>query len=168
MKPSYHAKQKTMDYKKIVEDTIKESSKEQQEAEIRRIKEIVQRLLEKIDTLKKKRIELDKEIKVQEDDLDNLKTGRLDKIEERREKDPEYRKYTTVTVRRVEKDYLPFQPWRSPWIVSFGDYIPAFDSTFATTAGTVWTGNNCSTFTGIDFQNFTGGTYTINGRIINL
>jgi len=63
----------------MVADAIKELSKEKQEAEIKKIKDIVQRYLEKIDTKKKEVKESQEELRALEKDLDDLKDGRLDK-----------------------------------------------------------------------------------------
>jgi len=120
-----------MEYDKVVSDAIKESEKTKQEEEIKKIKGIVQKILEKIDSLKEKKVGLDKEIRVLEDDLSDLKKGRMDKIEERQEKDPDHKNYTIIVVKRIEKEYIPMYPWRSPWIITIKDYMPFYTFTDA-------------------------------------
>ena len=151
-----------MEYDKIVSETIENSEKQKQEAEIRKIKAIVTKILEKIDKIKEKKVDLDKELKVLTGDLDDLKAGRLDKIKERQEKDPDHNGYTVIIVREIEKEYQPLYPWRSPWLVEWKDNIPQIP--------TVWNGTTTcgNTLTGTMFQNFCGGTYDIGGHIINL
>lgn len=147
-----------MTQKDIVSNAIQQLEKEKQEAEISKIKGIVKAYLEKILNKKEQIKIIQKELKELEMDLDDLKSGRLDKIEERQEKDPNHNINTLIIVKRIEKEYLPFQPWRSPWIVEWGNYLPS---------GNTWV--DCSsTTTGTAFQNFTGGTYTINGQIFTL
>jgi len=151
-----------MNYQKIVSESIEKSEQEKQEAEIKKIKDIVSRILTKIDDLKTKKIDLEKEIRVLQDDLDDLKAGRLDKIKERQDKDPEHNGYTLIIIKEIEKEYQPLYPWRSPWWIEVkpevtwkGDYYTTTNNGFLTTSGTT-------------FQNFCCGSYEINGRIINL
>jgi hypothetical protein len=150
-----------MTQKDIVSNAIQQLEKEKQEAEISKIKGIVKAYLEKILNKKEEIKVIQKELKDLETDLDDLKSGRLDKIEERQSKDPNHKNNTLIFVKRVEADYLPFQPWRSPWIVEWckvGDYSSPMS----------WIDSGMTTTTGTMFQNFTGGTYTINGQIFTL
>ncbi len=125
-----------MDIKKVVADTIKESEQKKQEQQKQKVKAVVQKILTQIENVKDNKndyklkiSELDKKLKVYENDLEDLKNGRLDKIEERQEKDEEHNKYTIVIVKRIIKEYIPMQPWRSPWLVEIRQpewtYIPA-------------------------------------------
>ena len=151
-----------MNYQKIVSESIEKSEQEKQEAEIKKIKDIVSRILTKIDDLKTKKIDLEKEIRVLQDDLDDLKAGRLDKIKERQDKDPEHNGYTLIIIKEIEKEYQPLYPWRSPWQIEIKpeatwkeDYYTTTNNGFLITSGTT-----C--------QNFCCGSYDINGKIINL
>jgi DNA gyrase/topoisomerase IV subunit A len=149
-----------MTQKDIVSNAIQQLEKEKQEAEISKIKGIVGAYLEKILNKKEEIKVLQKELKDLETDLDDLKSGRLDKIEERQNKDPNHTKNTLIYVKKIEANYLPFQPWRSPWIVEWTNAIPSENS---------WINQSSSTTTtGTMFQNFTGGIYTINGQIFTL
>lgn len=153
--------------KKMVADAIKEISKEKQEEEIRKIKNIVKVILEKIDDKKKKEDEIRKERISLEKDLDDLKSGRLDRIEERQGKDPIHDKVTVIEIHKIIEEYIPYQPWRSPWAVEWKTqntwgYVPATNQ-----VKTVDCISN-STITGTAFQNFASGCYTINGINVNL
>jgi len=168
-----------MDYKKVVSDALQESEKKEQEKQIERIKRIVQSILEKIDKRMKEKEKLDKEIRVLKNDLDDLKAGRLDKIEERQQKDDEARNYSIIYVERIEKEYVPAHPWRSPWIVYSKSDINISD-TMSYTIGSInnpnvglakfsTSGASSTAFTtGTFCKTFTAGTYNVNGKIINL
>jgi hypothetical protein len=168
-----------MEYDKIVSETIENSEKQKQEAEISKIKAIVTKILEKIDKLKERKVDLEKELKVLTGDLDDLKAGRLDKIKERQEKDPDHNGYTIIIVREIEKEYQPLYPWRSPWVVewrepyhqpiSISGLTNGITTVDCTAINNLYQGvQGQFTSTGTMFQNFCGGTYDINGHIINL
>lgn len=174
------------------------AEKEEQEKEINKIKGIVKAYLEKIAKKKKERDEVQEELKLLEKDLDDLKTGRLDKIEERQEKDEKAKNISIIIIKRIEKEYVPYYPWRSPWIVELkpnwewngtqtwisGNSISSgtitvtdpnkylCDSTYtncginALTSQIAAVDNN--PITGTMFANFSGGSYNVDGKIINL
>jgi hypothetical protein len=154
-----------MTNEKIVSTAIEQLEKENQEAEISKIKGIVKAYLERILNKKEEIKERQSELKELEADLNDLKAGRLDKIEERQTNDPNHSKMTLIYIKKIERDYLPYYPWRSPWIVEWN--VPT---------GGVWNfaGNTISSSdltlysTGTAFQNFTGGSYTINGQTFNI
>lgn len=156
-----------MDYKKLAASAIIEAEKEKQEQEIKKIKEIVKSYLEKIFKAEEKRKEIDTEIKTLKADLENLKAGRLDRIMEKQEKDKEHDKYTLIIIKKIEKEYIPYQPWRSPWIVEWKSQSSQHLYTTISTNLTNVSTDSC-VYTGTSFQNFCGGTYNIGGKIINL
>ena len=166
--------------KQIVANALEQLEKEKQESKISQIKAIVKEYLEKIDKKEQEKKELDIGIKELKADLEDLKLGRLDKIEERQEKDENHNKHTIIIIKRVKKEYIPYQPWRSPWLIEWKN-VPYSGSTITYCggggAGAVADTNylnatNCSNslgmITGTLFQNFTGGSYDVNGRNINL
>lgn len=166
--------------KQIVANALEQLEKEKQEREISKIKSIVREYLERIDDKEQKRKELDVAIKELKSDLEDLKLGRLDKIEERQEKDENHNKHTIIIIKRVEKEYIPYQPWRSPWMIEWKN-VPYSGSTITYCGGTGITNtssdyylnatncsNNLGMITGTLFQNFAGGSYDVNGRNINL
>ena len=188
-----------MTQKEIVADAIKEISKEKQEAEVKKIKDIVRTYLEKIQSKKEKEDEIRKERLALEKDLDDLKAGRLDKIEERQGNDPIHDKVKIIEIHRIEKEYIPYYPWRSPYIIQW--YEPNYyytgtqlyncqatttqgntnlnytltssDSELASASNAINQLAQCASdmqaqITGINCQNFVGGSYNINGQIINL
>ena len=162
-----------MTNKEIVADAIKEISKEKQEAEIKKIKDIVRTYLEKIQQKKEKEDEVRKERLALEKDLDDLKAGRLDKIEERQGKDPIHDKVTIIEIHRIEKEYIPYQPWRSPWYVEIkpiGQWGVPYYATCTGNAGSITLQAQCSSVqtTGAQWQNFVGGNYQVGSNNINL
>jgi len=153
-----------MTNEKIVSTAIEQLEKENQEAEISKIKGIVKAYLEKILNKKEEIKARQSELKELEADLNDLKAGRLDKIEDRQTNDPNHSKITLIYIKKIERDYLPYYPWRSPWIVEWN--VP-FGDAWTNTIGS--TSSDTTLYsTGTAFQNFTGGSYTINGQTYNL
>lgn len=157
----------------IVKKGFAAAEKEQQEQEISKIKQIVQRYLEQIQEKSDKKNELDSEIRLLKKDLEDLKAGRLDRIKERNEKDPVAAKTTLIIIREVQKEYIPMRPWLSPWYVELRplptwNYIPSGTITYANSISTGSSSavNLCST--GTTFANFTSGTYTVGNNTVNL
>jgi hypothetical protein len=151
-----------MTQKDIVATALEQVEKEKQEAEISKIKGIVKAYLEKILNKKEQIKELNKELKEMEADLDDLKMGRLDKIEERQRIDPNHKANTLIFVRKVEAEYNPYQPWRSPWIIEW------LNTAYNSNGINYGVAEDLMTSTGTMFQNFTGGVYTINGQTYTL
>jgi len=105
--------------KKVVQQTEKELKEEDKEKQIKKVKEIVKRTLEAIEKTKSEKSVVDKRLKYLKMDLDDLKEGRLDRIEERQVKDPEAKK-TSVIVIIKEKEVIrerevPYPVYPSPW-----------------------------------------------------
>lgn len=165
-----------MTEKDVVASAIKEVEKEKQEAEISKIKGVVKAYLEKISSKKEKLREVQNELKELEADLNDLKMGRLDKIEERQEKDPDHNKITLIIIKKVEKEFIPYQPWRSPYLIErrYGQSTVDLDMIPCTTTSSLLMNQNSMNTsvramrtTGVMFQNFSGGTYDINGQIVS-
>lgn len=172
-------------------DTIKKgvelAEKELQEQQISEVKNIVKDYLEEIEEVKKEKEKLDKKLSTLKKDLDDIKSGRLDKIEERHKLDPEAKKISIIYVQPIQ--IFPTTPWRSIYEIHYANhhYQPTLTTTTANgnyyvTAGTSGSGivtlastsslntsaHNAFNLSGTTFQNFAGGTYNVGGRIINL
>ena len=173
-----------MTQKDVVSNAIKELEKEKQEAEISKIKGVVKSYLERIFQTKETIKEAQKTLQQLEVDLNDLKSGRLDKIEGRQGKDPGHDKTTLIIIKEIEKEYIPFQPWRSPYIIEIKPtlpYYPVYPLTSTTPAiqyydsmamlqqgmTTASSDNLIFQTTGVNCQNFCGGVYDIGGHIIN-
>ncbi len=107
--------------KNIIKKGVESAQKELQEKEIEKIKFIVKSYLEKINEKTKERALIDEEIKGLKKDLDDLKSGRLDKIEERQALDPGAKKRAIVIVHKNTEHYYPAKPWYSEYRV---EYVP--------------------------------------------
>ena len=184
---------KTMTQKNI-QKAFALAEKEEQEKEIQKIKTIVKTYLEKIREKKKKRDGISEEIRILEKDLDDMKSGRLDLIEDRQKKDEKAREISIVIVNKIEKEYVPYYPWRSPWIVEIKPPYQFVCDTRTTTTTTTYPlvsqvnslgstivsdssgkitdcflqNGTTSQFTGTQFANFTKGSYDVDGNTINL
>ena len=174
---------------KIIKEAVSQAEKEAQQERVDRIKHIVKSYLEKIQNKSKERDkkkeelkELDEDIKLLKGDLEDLKSGRLDKIEERQEKDPRAKDLSIILIKKVEKEYIPVQPWFSPFII-IERQVPTISQ-----IPSVWCGGDqnvvltCSAIgaaqnmcggtewrtTGKQFSAFAGGVYEVDNKIINL
>lgn len=149
----------------LIKKAIGEAEKDHQEKLIKNIKNIVIVLLNKIDEKKKQKDKIDDEISLLKRDLDDLKAGRLDKIFDRQENDRRHDEISPLRVDKFGSNYIPLKPWHSSWHVSVDpDLITT--NLFGTVYGSGWTTGLITE--GINFSNFVGGTYTLNGQIINL
>jgi len=185
---------------------INEVKKAFEEAEIslrdkkrKKVKDLVIRTLTKIDhiddniaDLKKKVAELQKDRKVLKLDIDDLKEGRLDRIEERQKKDKKAKSVSVFTVEKDEKNSCD-NWWKQPYMI-FDQALPYYNNTSITVPYLDNTVTYCSSgassvtatnsldvqFVGsaatVDFTVLdnsaakfdTTGSYDINGNIINL
>jgi len=135
--------------KHIVLKAITELEKEKQEQKISEVKRIVSSYLEKIAEQEDIAKNEQKKLKLLKKDLDDLKAGRLDKIEDRQKNDPMAKGVSVIIIQRVEKGYLPFQPWRSDYTLNDINSTVRID------------------VTGVFCQNFVSGTYRVGNKIIN-
>lgn len=88
--------------KRLAELAEKELEEEKRTKQIALIKAAIKQTLEKLETKKKQRKELDDEIKILKQDIDNIRAGRLDLMEERQRKN-EKAKETSVIIIEKEK-----------------------------------------------------------------
>lgn len=178
---------KTMD-KEIIKKGFAEAEKQQQEQEVQKVKEIVQKHLEKIAYHQEHAKDHAEKAKLLRKDLDDLKAGRLDRIEERQEKDAKAKEVRIIEVHRIVEKYIPLQPWYSPFNVvlvrpsGFGSITTAIGTGYtvatsaiatnavylggATTTGTI--ASNLNTLTGATCSAFASGTYIVAGNPLNL
>lgn len=111
-----------------------DAEKELQQEEIDKIKGIVRSYLEEIQekqdkkNRKQKEVdEIDEEIRLLKKDLDDLKAGRLDKMEERQRIDKRAREISIIIIKKVEKEYIPYRPWYSPYEITWNNHYPQSD-----------------------------------------
>ncbi len=117
----------------------KEIKKEKEEVIKQQVKSIVKKTLEEIELIERRQEDLAERKKILKQDIDNLKSGRLDLIEERQEKNP---KAKEVSVFRVITKKIVYPPINSlydmyMWPISVGGRIILNGSSTATyTSGT--------------------------------
>jgi len=107
------------DSKRLVELAEKELKENKERKQIELIKSAIKQTLEKIEERTNKKIELEKEIKILKQDIDNIKAGRLDLIEERQKKD-ERAKNTSVII--IEREKIVEKPYPVPWYKPYRIY----------------------------------------------
>jgi hypothetical protein len=169
------------DIKTVVESTEKEFEKKKLEQQKEAIKEIVQQTLEKIERLDNQIKELEDEKRILKLDIEDMKNGKLDLIEERQRKSEKARNTSLVIIKEIHKEYVP-TPWYQPYYVvpnpiSWPQPVVWCGGTTITnnTAGVVTTTNTSScdlsngmTFTCSAVKDNTIGAYEISGHIVNL
>jgi len=86
--------------KSLVKQAENELEKEKKEERIRIIKSAIKSTLEKIEEKKKERDKLNREINILKQDIQNIRDGRLDLIEERQKKDEEAKNISVIIVEK--------------------------------------------------------------------
>ena len=179
--------------KKVVAQTEKEHREKDKQKQIDNIKEIVTRSLKKIESLEKdkqglrdKIKEVDGKIKYVKMDLEDMKNGKLSKIVERQEKDPEAKKNSVVIIIK-EKEIIrerevyptvPLSPWYQPFRFIWSDdgtwnksqfYCTGNDDiTVSNATGDCTFLNDASTINCSVAKDASIGAYDIDGKIIHL
>lgn len=176
--------------KKVVQQTEKELGEKEKEKQIKKVKEIVRRTLESIEKVKEEKTEVDKKLRYLKMDLDDLKEGHLERIEERQSKDPEAKKYSVIIIVK-EKEIIrerevpcpyPVYPYYSPWYWPYtitwntswnGFEVPAVYEmgnsdalTLANSSCDMTVANGISINCSIA-KDFSAGTYEIGDKIIH-
>ena len=155
-----------MTNKEIVKAAFASAEKEAREKQVNEVKKIVTRTLEKLDAVKKEIKAKQEEERILKMDIDDLKEGRLDRIAERQEKDPEAKKVSVVLIiKEKEVVHVP-SPWYSPYTVVWQYYTPTFSPStvmYSGTGGSVgiatggsYTTSSCSGFNGVSMSNSIG------------
>ena len=118
-----------MSEKEIVKQAYEMAEKESREKQVAEVKKIVTKTLEKLDAVRKDIKALREQEQALKLDIDDLKEGRLDRIAERQEKDPEAKKVSVVLIikeKEVIREHYPvYNPYYWPYTVVWQTpYIP--------------------------------------------
>ena len=150
--------------RKVAEQTEKTFQEKKDEAKKEMVREIVQKTLERIDELDKEIKELEEKRKILKMDLEDLKNGKLNLIEERQKVDEKARETSIIVIKEVVKKYVP-SPWYQPYFIEWNTPSEWNKVWYSTNSTKLSTGDvfNCS-FT----KDNAIGTYDINGKIINV
>jgi len=108
------------DSKRLVELAEKELKEKKERKQIKLIKSAIKQTLEKIEDKTNEKKELEKEIKILKQDIDNIRAGRLDLIEERQKKDERAKNTSVIIIERGKtiKNPYPYSvptPWYEPY-----------------------------------------------------
>lgn len=133
-----------MTEKEVVKKAFAAAQEDAKNKQVDEVKKIVTRTLEKLDAVKKELKAKHDEERILKLDIEDLKEGRLDRIAERQEKDPEAKKVSVVVIIKEkeiirEKEYIPYQnPWFIPYAVTWNNpYTPTYTTnTILCTSGT--------------------------------
>jgi hypothetical protein len=114
--------------KDIVKEGFQAAEKDLKEKQVAEVKRIVTKTLEKLEQVQKDARKLKEEERVLKMDIDDLKEGRLDRISERQEKDPEAKKISVVLIIKEKEVIREVSPWYFPyqvvWQVPYVPHIP--------------------------------------------
>ena len=169
--------------RKVVEATEKDFQEKKQEAVKEKIKEIVTEYLKRIDNLDTKIDELQEEKKQLKLTLEDLKTGKLDVLKERLEKDPRAKKINVIEIIELHQhNHTHLNPLYQPWEIHYHPvpmpaypqptlYCEGYNLDTNTSIGILNGGGNTVGLSfnasSADCKNYTVGTYLINSSTVN-
>lgn len=120
-----------MEDKEVVKEAFAAAEKDAREKQVEEVKRIVTKTLEKLDAVKKELKANHEQERILKMDIEDLKEGRLDRIAERQEKDPEAKKVSVVVIikeKEIIREYIP-SPWYFPYQVIWQTpYVPTYTS----------------------------------------
>lgn len=177
----------------IVKKGYEQAEQELKEKQISEVKEIVKRTLERLAEVDKDIDKLQERKKYLKLDLEDLKEGRLDRIEERQEKDPKAKNYSLVIIIKEKVIERITSPWYVPYHVTWVDTnLPGITwqqptvycgttvdngsaVTYSTSCGSASFGCDCDNFVGFSqpingsvARDFAPGTYQVGDKIVHL
>jgi len=114
------------DPKELVKLAEKELEEEKKEKQVKLIKAAIKQTLEKIEAKKRERKESDDEIKILKQDIDNIRAGRLDLIEERQRKNEKAKETSVIIVEKeiVREIHHHYDRWYEPYKIIPVPYEP--------------------------------------------
>jgi len=165
----------------IVKEGFELAEQEAREKQVREVKEIVTKTLEKLEGVQKEIGTLKEEERILKMDIADLKVGKIDRIVERQEKDPKAKDVSVVVIIKEKEVVREVNPWYWPYQVIWHEpYLPAWHqpaipycgtvgetsgmgSTLTTNAVGPMTTINCSVA-----KDAAIGAYEINGHMVHL
>ncbi len=178
--------------KEVAKKAFEAAEKELEDKQIEKLKNVVKDTLRKIQDLDKEICKLEEERKILKLDIDDLKAGRLDKIEERQKVDSKAKQVSVIIVEK-EVHHYHGSPWYQPYVIHYVPYYPpahnfpimygnnsqpAFFSsnamvglamdTDAVSATTTTDSNSVFMLNASTAKNYTTGTYDLGTKIVNL
>ena len=170
--------------KEVIQKAIQSAEQEIEDKQVEKIKTIVKDTLQKIRDIDDEIKELEDDRKILKLDIDNLKEGRLDRIEERQKVNKKAKKISVIIVEK-EVHHHHYDRWYEPYKITYMPYYPPVQPlpispifyndnihccTTTGQSGVSATISACDVFSLSNSiaKNFTVGTYPINGEIVNL
>uniref|UniRef100_A0A6M3LLW4 Uncharacterized protein n=1 Tax=viral metagenome TaxID=1070528 RepID=A0A6M3LLW4_9ZZZZ len=158
---------------KTPKDTIKrgfsDAEKEIREKQIKAVKELALKTLERIDNAKRMREQANTTIRILQRDLEDLKAGRLDRIEERQKKDPSAKEVSVALIERVvtkevhhhhhDHYIIDKSRWYELWRITYNDSVSTIYSPIVGSTEPFMLTNSVS-------ADYTGGAYTISTGLV--
>lgn len=145
---------------------------ELREKQIAEVKEIVKNTLDEISKVDSDIDKLQEKKKYLKLDLEDLKEGRLDRIEERQQKDPKSKKYSLVIIIKERERVVERTPyWYVPYHVEWNNTVAPHTVYCQTTAGSSCgceTSSFSGSLNGSIARDFVPGTYVIGDKIVHL
>jgi hypothetical protein len=180
----------------MTEKTVKEgyqlAEKELKDKQVQEVKKIVLKTLEKLNEKQKEKTTLEEEIRLLRMDIDDLKEGRLDRIQERQEKDAKAKQTSVVIIIKEKEVIREYTPWYQPYKVIWQTPMPSFpiqpfyyaDNSGSQkvymsnhTGGVEMSALSCASSAPIEStcfisncvaKDFTIGAYEVEGKVVNL
>ncbi len=109
----------------LVKQAVQLAEEELKNKQVDEVKKIVLKTLEKLDQLQKERKEIDEKIKILKCDIEDLKSGKIDRIVERQEKDEKARATSVVVIIKEKEVHHHYDYWHWPYII----YWPKINTT---------------------------------------
>jgi hypothetical protein len=173
--------------KSVVDDTQKSYQESKQQVVKEKIKSIVLEYLKRIDDLDSKIDELQAEKKQLKLTLDDLKSGKLDVLAERLEKDPVAKQVNIIKIHETHIHHHDhYNPYHTPFVINYPVYPtaplnpitpwinPAIYCVGAVAGiGLAVGGGGCSatdaqfTATGFDCKTASVGSYSVGDSVVN-
>ena len=163
--------------KEVVKQAYAEAEKEARDKQVAEVKLIIKKTLEKLSTIRKQIKDLQEEEKILKLDIDDIKDGHLDRIEERQRLDKKAKEVSVVTIIKELEVIREVNPWYTPYKViwSLPQTIPAYNNGLFCTTGsgnslglTLTTSSNYCSINSSVAKDGAIGAYDINGSIVNL
>ena len=166
------------------------AEKELEEKQIEKLKDVVKDTLRKIKDLDDEIGKLEEDRKILKLDIDDLKAGRLDKIEERQKVDKKAKRVSVIVVEK-EVHHHHYDRWHQPYVIHYVPYYPQVTPTvhfplnpvygchgggqtaviatgLAIGSSTLTSGSNVFSLNASTAKNYTSGTYDLGTKTVFL
>ena len=160
--------------KEVAKKAVQSAEQELEDKQVEKLKDVVKDILQKIRDLDVEIKKLEDDRKILKLDLENLKNGRLDLIEERQKVDKKAKEISVILVEKQVPHHFN-DPWYQPYVIHYVPYYPPVQTfplnpIYSTSGGQVGGFTTTSVFSlnNSTAKNFTSGTYAIGDNIVNL